>query len=52
LVEELDAEKVGKVNYQEFMKYSYLSQMYINHLNLEYQLNELDVSKKGLVTVY
>ena len=25
--------------------------MYIAHLNLEYKLNELDVSNKGLVTV-
>jgi hypothetical protein len=42
LVEELDREKKGKVNYQEFLKYSYLCQMYIQHLNLEYMLNMLD----------
>jgi len=29
LVEELDREKTGKVNYQDFLKYSYLCQMYI-----------------------
>ena len=51
LVEELDKEKCGKVNYQDFLKYSYLCKMYIQHLNLEYTLNLLDSSQKGLITV-
>jgi Ca2+-binding EF-hand superfamily protein len=29
LVEELDTEGNGKINYKEFLKYSYLSAMYI-----------------------
>lgn len=31
LVEELDSEKKGQINYQEFLKYSYLSAMYLQH---------------------
>ena len=51
LIEELDQEKTGSINYQEFLKYSYLVQMYLNHLRLEHMLNDMDVSKKGLITV-
>lgn len=51
LLSELDAEKTGQVNYQEFLKYSYLCNLYIQHLNLEYQLSALDEDNKGLVTV-
>lgn len=35
LIQELDTENTGKINYQEFLKYSYLVQMYLNHLRLE-----------------
>jgi|DEB0MinimDraft_12_1074336.scaffolds.fasta_scaffold292386_1 Ca2+-binding EF-hand superfamily protein len=51
LVSELDVGKTGRVNYEEFLKYSYLCQMYIQHLNLEYMLNMLDNEHKGLITV-
>lgn len=51
LVEELDKEQTGNVNYSEFLKYSYLCQMYIYHYNLEFRINEFDSEKKGMVTV-
>ena len=34
LVQELDQEQSGFVDYNAFLKYSYLSQMYINHFKL------------------
>jgi hypothetical protein len=42
LVEELDKENSGLVNYNEFLKYSYLCQMYIYHFKLENMLIGLD----------
>lgn len=51
LLEELDPNKAGKVNYKEFLKYSYLCQMFIKHLTLEYMLTQQDTTQKGLVTV-
>ena len=59
LVEELDQEKSGLVNYNEFLKYSYLSQMFVYHFKLELLLREVDqkentqegAASKGLVTV-
>lgn len=51
LVEQLDQENQGKVNYKDFLKYSYLSQLYLNHFKLEMMLHELDTDNKGLVTV-
>ena len=51
LVEELDKEQTGTVNYNEFLKYSYLCQMYIYHYNLEFRINEIDTEKKGMVSV-
>ena len=51
LVEELDTEGNGKINYKEFLKYSYLSAMYIQHGNLKLQLEQADEGKKGLITV-
>jgi Ca2+-binding EF-hand superfamily protein len=35
LVEELDKAKTGEVNYNEFLKFSYMCQMYIYHFKLE-----------------
>jgi len=51
LVEELDSDKTGQVNFNEFLKYSYLCQMYIFHFKLESLLQIQDESKKGLVSV-
>ena len=51
LIEELDQTKTGKVNYKDFLKYSYLCTMYLKHFNLEIMLNETDKEKKGFVTV-
>lgn len=42
LVSELDNENTGHVNYEEFLKYSYLCQMYIYHYQLELMLFEID----------
>lgn len=49
LVEELDKQHSGQVNYREFLKYSYLCQMYILHFKLQGLL--LMEAKQGLVTV-
>jgi len=35
LVNELDKDQTGNINYSEFLKYSYLCAMYIYHLKLE-----------------
>lgn len=51
LIEELDQSQTGKVNYKDFLKYSYLCTMYLKHFNLEIMLNDLDKEKKGLITV-
>jgi Ca2+-binding EF-hand superfamily protein len=51
LIEELDAAHTGKINYRDFLKYSYLCTIYLKHFNLEIMLNELDKEKKGLITV-
>ena len=51
LMAELDQDKTGSINYKEFLKYSYLCHMYLNHYRLELILKELDVGKKGLITV-
>jgi|TARA_B110000285_G_C15081490_1_gene593760 Ca2+-binding EF-hand superfamily protein len=50
-MEKSDASGQGKVNYREFLKYSYLCLMYLNHNDLEMRLVELDVEKKGLISV-
>jgi Ca2+-binding EF-hand superfamily protein len=42
LVEQLDQENQGRVNYKDFLKFSYLSQLYLNHYKLEIMLNDLD----------
>ena len=47
----LDSENEGKVNYREFMKYSYMCHMYIHIYNLEYHMKESDTENKGMVTV-
>ena len=40
------------VNYSEFLKYSYLSQMFIYHFKLEMILREFDKqNNNGMVTV-
>ena len=52
LVSELDVEKTGNVNYSEFLKFSYLSQMFIYHFKLELMLREMDKEEnKGLIMV-
>jgi Ca2+-binding EF-hand superfamily protein len=51
LIEELDQTATGKVNYKDFLKYSYLCTMYLKHFSLEIMLIELDKEKKGLITV-
>lgn len=35
LVTELDGDNEGKVNYKDFLKYSYLSQMFLSHIELQ-----------------
>lgn len=35
LVSELDTSNTGQVNYREFLKYSYMCSMYINHFKLQ-----------------
>ena len=40
LVHELDNQNTGFVNYNEFLKYSYLCQMYIYHYKLEILLRD------------
>ena len=50
-MEKSDASGQGQVNYKDFLKFSYLCLMYLNHFDLEFQLRELDKEKKGLVTV-
>ena len=51
LVKELDENSQGSINYREFLKYAYLCHMYLSHFKLECVLNELDIEKKGLITV-
>ena len=51
LVTELDRDSSGKVNYHDFLKYSFLCQMYISHLELENILTSLDEEKQGLISV-
>mmetsp|Transcript_4166 Transcript_4166/g.6200 ORF Transcript_4166/g.6200 Transcript_4166/m.6200 type:complete len:133 (+) Transcript_4166:1039-1437(+) len=51
ILKALDASNQGSVNYMDFLKYSYLCHMYLNHYKLEMALKELDKDKKGLVTV-
>lgn len=51
LVQELDSENSGFVNYDEFLKYSYLCQMYIYHYKLEIMIREKDIEGKNLVKV-
>lgn len=51
LVTELDRENTGQVNYVDFLKYSYLCQMFISHLELEHILTSLDEEKQGLISV-
>ena len=49
LISELDKQNSGQVNYREFLKFSYLCQMYIFHFKLHGLL--LAEAKQGLVTV-
>ena len=51
LVAELDSDKTGQVNYQDFLKYSYLCQMFISHFELQNLLTSMDDEQKGLITV-
>lgn len=51
LVKELDKGNSGQVNYQEFLKFSYMCQMYIYHFKLESMLNSFDQENNGLVSV-
>lgn len=51
LIQELDKEQQGMINYKEFLKYSYLSHMFIMQIALEGELNQADSDNKGLVTV-
>jgi Ca2+-binding EF-hand superfamily protein len=51
LVKELDQSGAGHINYKDFLKYTYLCHMYLNHFKLEMILNDLDIEKKGLITV-
>lgn len=51
LVKELDNTGAGHINYKDFLKYTYLCHMYLNHYKLELILNDLDKEKKGLITV-
>lgn len=51
LVEELDNSNTGFVNYNEFLKYSYLCQMYIYHYKLECLIRERDQASSGMVSV-
>ena len=51
LVQELDNNNTGFVNYNEFLRYSYLCQMYIYHYKLELMIRERDVEGKNLVKV-
>jgi Ca2+-binding EF-hand superfamily protein len=51
LIEQLDQENQGKINYKDFLKFSYLAQLYLNHLKLEMMLTQMDSDKRGLVTV-
>jgi len=44
-------EKQPTVNYRDFLKYSYLFQLFKNHLQLQLDLNKLDTEGKGLITV-
>ena len=47
LIKELEQDKSGQINYKDFLKYSYLCHMYLNHFKLEMVLNDLDKEKKG-----
>lgn len=51
LVKQLDEMNQGQVNYKDFLKYSYLCEMYLKHYNLELLLTNEDKEKKGLITV-
>ena len=47
----VNKEKINQVNYIDFLKFSYLFQLYKNHMQLENDLKELDAEKTGLITV-
>ena len=51
LVKELDKQNTGQVNYNEFLKFSYMCQMFIYHFKLESLLTSRDQNKNGLVSV-
>lgn len=44
-------EGMENVNYRDFLKFSYLFQLYKNQLQLEIDLKKLDKQGKGLITV-
>lgn len=50
-MKELDKANSGQVNYKEFLKFSYMCQMFIYHFKLESMLNAQDEDKNGLVSV-
>lgn len=47
----VNEEKMDTVNYGDFLKFSYLFQLYKNQLQLEIDLKTLDQEGKGLITV-
>ena len=47
----VNKEEIKTVNYVDFLKFSYLFQLYKNHLQLENDLKDLDAEKTGLITV-
>ena len=47
----INTEKMKTVNYKDFLKFSYLFQLYKNHMQLELDLKSLDEDGKGLITV-
>ena len=44
-------EKIPSVDYKDFLKHSYLFQLFKNHVQLEHDLREIDVEGKGLIQV-
>ena len=39
------------VNYKDFLKFSYLTHLFINHCMLEHAMNEKDSEDSGQITV-
>jgi len=51
ILKALDASNQGSVNYMDFLKYSYLCHLYINHYKLEMLLQKVDKEGRGMITV-